>query len=121
MDKPQTEKDNNRTDAEVIAETLKRYKERAEKYEAALFEIFPIDAYKRARPDVEVFEGNTSKIIEHFGEYGINEMDIQKEGIKYKLELYQHVKTAASLLAAELDQLKEREKQLSAALEEVFQ
>ena len=84
---------------EQLAFELKKTKERQKKLEAALYEVFPLETYIQARPDVEkTFDGESQKIIEHFVRTGINEIDIKAESQKHKLGLYQHVKEAAVLL-----------------------
>ena len=90
--------------ASHLAAELKKTKEREKKLEAALYESFPLDLYIQARPDIkEAYRGDPKKIIEHFVRHGINEIDIKEVSAKNKLELYAHVKEAASLLAAKLD------------------
>lgn len=95
---------NGQASASLLAVELKKAKEREKKLETALYEVFPLDLYTQARPDVkEAYHGERSQIIEHFIRAGINEIDIQEESNKIKLELYQHVKEAAILLAVKLD------------------
>ena len=107
--------------AALVANELKKAKERIQQLERGLYEVFPVEAYRMARPDVaELCNNNTSKIVEHFLEYGINEMDIEQEGIKYKLGLYQQIKEAASLLAIKLDEANEKTKKDDAALKDTF-
>ncbi len=66
--------------ASLLAEELQKTREREKKLEAALAEVFPIDLYKQIRPDVEAaFKGEQSKMLEHFIENGINEIDIKTE------------------------------------------
>ena len=90
--------------ASLLAVELKKAKEREKKLETALNEVFPLDLYTQVRPDVkEAYHGERSQIIEHFIRAGINEIDIKEESNKIKLELYQHVKEAAILLAVKLD------------------
>ena len=89
--------------AKQLAHELKRTKERQKKLEEALKAVFPLEAYRQARPDVEeTFDGDAEKIIEHFVRSGVNEIDIKAEIQKHKLGLYKHVQDAASLLANEL-------------------
>ena len=90
--------------ASLLAAELRKTKEREKKLEAALYETFPLDLYMQARPDLkETYRGDPKKIIEHFIRHGINEIDIKEVSAENKLELYTHVKQAASLLAAKLD------------------
>ena len=90
--------------ASLLEVELKKVKEREKKLEAALYEVFPLDLYTQARPDVkEAYHGERSQIIEHFIRAGINEIDLNGESNKNKLELSQHVKEAAILLAVKLD------------------
>ena len=85
--------------AKELAFELKKTKEWQKKLEEALCEVFPLETYIQARPDVEkTFDGESQKIIEHFVRTGINEIDIKAESQKHKLGLYQHVKEAAVLL-----------------------
>ena len=85
--------------AKQLAFALKKTKEWQIKLEEALCEVFPLETYIRARPDVEkTFNGESQKIIEHFVRTGIKEIDIKAESQKHKLGLYQHVKEAAVLL-----------------------
>lgn len=85
--------------AEQLAFELKKTKERQKKLEEALYEVFPLETYIQARPDVEkTFDGESQKIVEHFVQTGINEIDIKAESQKNKLGLYQYVKEAAVLL-----------------------
>ena len=85
--------------AKQLAFELKKTKEWQKKLEEALCEVFPLETYIQARPDVEkTFNGESQKIIEHFVQTGINEIDIKAEGQKNKLGLYQYVKEAAILL-----------------------
>ena len=92
---------NDQSEASLLAVELKKVKEREKQLEAALYEVFPLDLYTQVRPDVkEAYHGERSQIIEHFIRAGINEIDIQEESNKIKLELYQHVKEASLLLAA---------------------
>ena len=91
-------------EASLLAIELKKTKEREKKLEAALYEVFPLDLYTQARPDVKkACHGKTKDIIEHFVRGGINEVNIKEESNKIRLELYQHVKEASLLLAAKLD------------------
>ena len=92
---------------------LLKMKIREKKLEAALHEIFPIDVYTKARPDVEKScNGKLINILEHYVEYGIHEIDIKREILKQRPSLYDHIKEAATLLA-------EREQQLESALQAV--
>ena len=85
--------------AKQLAFELKKTKEWQKKLEEALCEVFPLETYIQARPDVEkTFDGESQKIIEHFVRTGIKEIDIKAESQKHKLGLYQHVKEAAVLL-----------------------
>ena len=98
--------------ASALAIELKKAKERQVQLEYALKKVFPIEKYKQARPEVEAqCEGIREKIIEHFIEYDVNEIDFQKEGEKIKLGLYENLKEAATLLASELQRSKERERE----------
>ena len=107
--------------AQLLAVELKKAREREKKLETALHAVFPLDLYTQVRSDIEeAFDGEASQIIEHFVREGINEIDLKEESQKYKLGLYQHVKEAASLLAAELKVSSEREEKLKAALHKVF-
>ena len=64
----------------MLAAELKVSREREEKLKAALQKVFPINVYIQARPDVEAScNGEINKILDHFLEYGIDEMDINKE------------------------------------------
>ena len=85
--------------AEQLAFELKKTKERQKKLEEALYEVFPLETYIQARPDVEkTYDGESQKIVEHFVQTGINEIDIKAESQKNKLGLYQYIKEAAVLL-----------------------
>ena len=85
--------------AKQLAFELEKTKEWQKKLEEALCEVFPLETYIQARPDVEkTFDGESQKIIEHFVRTGINEIDIKAASQKHKLGLYQHVKEAAVLL-----------------------
>ena len=108
-------------EASLLAVELERSREREKKLEAALHEVFPIDVYTELRPDVEAScDGKLIEILEHFIEYGIDEIDIRKESLKRRPALYEHIKQAATLLSVELRKSKEREEKLEAALQEVF-
>ena len=97
----------------LLRDELKKSREREKKLEAALHEVFPIDVYTKARPDVEKScNGKLIKILEHYIEYGIHEIDIKREILKQRPSLYDHIKEAATLLA-------EREQQLESALQAV--
>ena len=107
--------------ATLLAVELKKAKKREEKLKTALYAVFPLDIYTKVRSDIEeAFDGDTNQIIEYFVREGINEIDLKEESQKNKLGLYQHVKEAASLLAAELKVSREREEKLKAALQKVF-
>ena len=107
--------------AAFVANELKKAKERVKQLERGLYEVFPVEAYRMARPDVaEACDNDTYEIIEHYLAYGINELDIEKEGIKYRLGLYQHIKEAASLLAIEVDKLNEKTQKNETALKNSF-
>ena len=100
---PNSSQQNYAGDTALVVE-LKKAKEREKKLEAALHEVFPLDLYIQLRPDVkEAYRGNAKMTIEHFIKTGINEINIQEEYRKNKLELYEHVKEAASALAIKLD------------------
>ena len=72
--------------AEQLAFELKKTKERQKKLEEALYEVFPLETYIQARPDVEkTFDGESQRIVEHFVQTGINEIDIKAESQKNKL------------------------------------
>ena len=93
---------------------LEEAREREKRLKTALHEVFPIDLYTRLRPDVEsCSNGDVGKIVEHYVEHGINEIEIKKEILNNQLGLYEQVKEASSLLA-------EREKKLKRALHEAF-
>ena len=105
----------------LLADELEKSKEREKKLEAALHEVFPIDVYTKARPDVEAScDGKLINILEHYIEYGIHEINIKKERLKREPSLYDHIKEAATLLTIELQKMKERQQQLESALQEVF-
>jgi len=83
--------------ASLLAEELQKTRDREKKLEAALAEVFPIDLYTQIRPDVEAaFKGEQSKMLEHFIENGINEIDIKTEILKDENKIAQ--KIAASCL-----------------------
>lgn len=104
MTNPPNLSQQNYADGTALVAELKKAKEREEKLEAALHEVFPLDLYIQLRPDVkEAYRGEAKKIIEHFIKTGINEVNIKEEYRKNKLELYEHVKEAASALAIRLD------------------
>ena len=104
-----------------LADELQKSNERGKKLEAALQEVFPIDVYIKARPDVEdSCDGRFIDILEHYIEYGIHETNIKREGLKRVPSLYDYIKEAATLLSTELQKSKEREKMLETALQEVF-
>jgi len=105
----------------ALAIELKQAKERQKKLEYALHKSFPIELYKQARPEVEAdCHGIRERIIEHFLEHDIDEIDFKEEGQKRKIGLYEHLKKASSLLAIELQKSKERGKSLDSALQEIF-
>ena len=105
----------------LLVDELQKTKDREKKLEAALLEVFPIDLYTQALPHIDAdCDGEIKKIVEHYIEHGINKVDIKKERLTRKLGLYEHLKKAASLLAAELKKSRAREKELETALEEVF-
>ena len=75
--------------ASLLAVELKKVREREKKLETALYEVFPLDLYKQARPDVnEAYHGERSQIIEHYIRAGINEIDIKEESNMIRLELH---------------------------------
>ena len=118
--KPELYSDN-KTESSVLEVELKRMRAREKKLEAALQEVFPLDLYTESRPDIKArCEGRRSDIIEYFVEHGINEIDIKKEGLKRKHNLYKYLKEAASLLATELQDTREREEKLKIALKKVI-
>ena len=87
-------------EASLLEEELEKSREREKKLETALHEVFPIDVYTKARPDVEKScNGKLIKILEHYVEYGIHEIDIKREILKQRPSLYDHIKEAATLLA----------------------
>lgn len=107
--------------ASALAIELEKAKVRQKKLEKALFESFPIELYKQARPDVEAdCEGIRERIIEYFIENDINEINFKEEGRRRKNGLYEHLKKAATLLAEEIQNSRKRERKLEAALQEVF-
>ena len=96
----------------TLAIELEKTKTRVKKLEEALYTSFPIELYKQARPDIETDCDKTrERIIEHYIEHDINKIDFKKESQKIKIGLYSHLKEAATLLAAELQKTKEREKE----------
>ena len=96
----------------ALAIELEKTKTRVKKLEEALYTSFPIELYKQARPDIETDCDKTrERIIEHYIEHDINKIDFKKESQKIKIGLYSHLKEAATLLAAELQKTKEREKE----------
>ena len=104
----------------LLAEELEKSREREKKLETALYEVFPIDVYTKARPDVEKScNGKLIKILEHYVEYGIHEIDIKQEILQQRPSLYDHVREAATLLTIELEKSKEREQQLESALQTI--
>ena len=108
------------TTVQWMADELRKAKSREKKLEAALHEVFPLDLYIQMRPDVkEAYHGEAKQTIEHFIRKGINETDFKEEREKNTLGLYEY-KQAASLMAVELDKIREREKRLKAALLKVF-
>ena len=108
--RPELFQDNAETDSALVIE-LKKAKERQIKLEEALYQSFPIELYKQARPDVEAdYDGAKEKIIEHYIEHDINEIDFAKERHKKKLGLYEHLKRATTLLATQLQKSRHREK-----------
>ena len=110
--RPELFQDNTKTDSALVIE-LKQAKERQIKLEEALYQSFPIELYKKARPDVEAdYDGAKKKIIEHYIEHDINEIDFAKERHKTKLGLYEHLKKATTLLATELRNSRHRETDL---------
>ena len=97
----------------ALAIELEKTKTRVKKLEEALYTSFPIELYKQARPDIETDCDKTrERIIEHYIEHDINKIDFKKESQKIKIGLYSHLKEAATLLAAELQKTKEREKKI---------
>ena len=105
----------------LLIDELEKSRAREKKLEAALHEVFPIDVYTKARPDVEQScNGKLINILEHYIEYGIHEIDIKKESLKRGPSLYDHIKEAATLLTIELQKSREREQLLETALREVF-
>ena len=110
--RPEPFQDDREADSELVSE-LKQAKERQTKLEEALYQSFPIELYKQARPDVEAScKGEYKKIIEQYIEHDINEIDFSKERHKKKLGLYEHLKKATTLLATELRRSRNREKDL---------
>ena len=96
----------------ALAIELEKTKTRVKKLEEALYTSFPIELYKQARPDIETdCDKARERIIEHYIEHDINKIDFKKESQKIKIGLYSHLKEAATLLAAELQKTKEREKE----------
>lgn len=66
--------------ATLLAVELDEVRERQKKVEAALREVFPYDFYKQLRPDVDdAMKGEDSKIMEHFIDIGIGELNIKEE------------------------------------------
>ena len=66
--------------ASLLAKELQKSRDREKKLEDALREVFPIELYTHLRPDLEDgYNGDSKKILEHFVEYGINEMNLKKE------------------------------------------
>ena len=57
-----------------------------DKTRAALLRVFPHHRYANERPDAEAsHEGKSTKVIEHFIEYGINEIDIKHKCLALKI------------------------------------
>ena len=64
----------------LLAQELERSRAREKQLIAGLEQVFPAYLYKRLRPDVaEAFDGDVPKLIQHFIEYGINEVDLRQE------------------------------------------
>lgn len=66
--------------ASLLALDLQASRERLKLLERALEEVFPFEAYKLLRPDVEnAFQNDKNKLLEHYLDWGINEMSLMEE------------------------------------------
>ena len=66
--------------ASLLAIELESVRKRQKKLEIALDKVFPINRYKKLRPDVtDALGENRTSIIEHFVEHGINETNLRDE------------------------------------------
>ena len=63
----------------LLSKDLQESRDREEKLTTALTQLFPVDLYKRSRPDVDAaYKGEAKGIIEHFTKNGIHEIDIKE-------------------------------------------
>ena len=66
--------------ASLLALELQASRERLKLFERALEEVFPFDAYKILRPDLEkAYQNDRNKILEHYIIHGINEINLKEE------------------------------------------
>ena len=97
----------------ALAIELEKAQARQKKLEEALYQSFPLELYKQARPEVEAdCDGIRERIIQHYIEHDINKVCFAKERHQKKLGLYEHLKKATTLLATELQKSRHREKDL---------
>lgn len=119
MDKPSSYS-NNKLSADLISLELKETREREKKLEKALLEVFPINLYRQVKELPDVYDDD-QKVIDHFVNHGIKELnfkEIIKQNINYfDMEIppnqYRHIEAAAELIAIELKESREREKQFA--------
>ena len=78
---PSLQKKNNEALKKALSLTateLQRTIDELELYKRALYATFPMQEYKKSRPDLaDFFKNNEKDLIEHFVHYGIEEMDLQ--------------------------------------------
>ena len=118
MNKPDSYS-NNKQSADSISLELKKSIEREKKLEKALFEVFPVDLYRQVKALPDEYDDD-SKVIDHFVNYGIKEMNLKeiiKDSITYDPDIpknqYRHIQEAAELIALELTESRDRVKKLS--------
>ena len=93
-------------------------KKREDKLKKALLEVFPVNLYRQIKELQEVYDEDY-KVIDHFINHGIDEMDFKeiiKENINYLgLDIprsqYHQIEEAAKLVTIELAESREREKE----------
>lgn len=109
---------NNKQPADSISLELEESREREKKLESALLEVFPVNLYRQVKALPDAYDDD-SKVIDHFVNYGIKEMnfrEIIKDSITYDPDIpknqYRHIQEAAELIALELTESKDRVQKL---------
>ena len=108
----------NKKNIDSISQELIESKKQEEKLKKALLEVFPVNLYRQIKELPEVYNED-HKVIDHFINHGIEEMDFKeiiKENINYLgLDIprnqYHQIEEAAKLVTIELAESREREKE----------